>query len=69
MKIHQLLSGLSIPLTNQEQQFIEQYDYNVKVTSLDESDQWIAQGLVRKGIYSIGRDDCTLIKNIKNTDK
>ena len=64
MKIHQLLSGIDIPLSNEENKFIETHDQHVKLTSLDEHDQWLAQSLVRKGIYSISKDNVTLTKNI-----
>ena len=64
MKIHQLLSGIDIPISNEEHRFIESHDRSVKITSLDEHDQWLAQSLVRKGIYSISKDNVTLTKNI-----
>lgn len=63
MKIHQLLSGITVPVTNEEQRFIEHYD-RVRITSLDEHDQRTAHNLVRKGVYSIGNDNCTLSKRI-----
>jgi hypothetical protein len=64
MKIHQLLSGIDISISNEEHRFIESHDHSVKITSLDEHDQWLAQSLVRKGIYSISKDNVTLTKNI-----
>lgn len=64
MKIHQLLSGIDISISNEEHRFIESHDQTVKITSLDEHDQWLAQSLVRKGIYSISKDNVTLTKNI-----
>ena len=64
MKIHQLLSGIDISISNEEYRFIESHDQSVKITSLDEHDQWLAQSLVRKGIYSISKDNVTLTKNI-----
>jgi hypothetical protein len=64
MKIHQLLSGIDIPLSNEENKFVETHEQRVKLTSLDEHDQWLAQSLVRKGIYSISKDNVTLTKNI-----
>lgn len=55
MKIHQLIGGISIPVTNEEESFINRHN-SVKITSLDERDSWLAQTLVRKGIYDkIGR--------------
>lgn len=67
MKIHQLLSGVGIAITNEEQQFISRHDNNVRLSSLDEHDEWLAQSLVRKGVYSISKDNSTLSKNINET--
>jgi len=69
MKIHQLLSGIDIAVTNEEQQFMERHEQQVRLTSLDEHDQWLAQNLVRKGIYTISKDSSTLIKNLNETNK
>jgi hypothetical protein len=63
MKIHQLVSGVSIPVNNEEQCFINKHD-SVKLTSLDERDSWLAQNLVRKGIYDVSKDHVTLSKKI-----
>lgn len=64
MKIHQLLSGFDLYLNNEEKTFLEEHD-EVKITSLDEHNRWLVQNLVRKGVYSISKDNNTLIKNIK----
>jgi hypothetical protein len=64
MKIDQLLSGIHIVLTNEEKSFVEKHEDGISITSLDEHDQWLAQSLVRKGIYSISKDNVTLTKNI-----
>jgi hypothetical protein len=68
MKIHQLLGGLSVVVTNEEQRFIERHRDQVKLTSLDDHDQWLAQNMVRKGLYSISNDSTTLIKNLHETN-
>jgi len=67
MKIGQLLSGMHIVLTNEEQSFIRRHKNSVTITSLDEHDQWLAQNLVRKGLYSISKDNRTLIKQLDET--
>lgn len=70
MKIHQLLSSkVDIVVTNEEQSFINKHNTNVRLSSLDDHEQWVAQNLVRKGIYGIAEDNVTLIKKIneKNT--
>jgi len=69
MKIRQLLSGFDIAITNDEHQFMERHNNDVKLTSLDEHDQWIAQTLVRKGVYTISKDSTTLIKNLHETNR
>jgi hypothetical protein len=66
MTIDQLLKKLEIFTSNEEQQFIDQHD-RVKLTSLSEHDHWIAQNLVRKGIYTISNDDNTLIKKLNES--
>jgi hypothetical protein len=67
MKIHQLLSGVGVAITNEEQQFISRHDNNVRLNSLDDHDVWLAPSLVRKGVYSISKDSSTLSKNINET--
>lgn len=62
MKIVQLLSGLSLPLNNAEKAFVEKYD-RVNITRLNEQELWLAQNLVRRGVYSISNDNVTLIKS------
>ncbi len=62
MKIHQLVSGYGVPVTNEEQQFIKRHGDSVKLTALDEHDLWLAQGIVRKGLYNVDNDNVTLIK-------
>ena len=62
MRIYQLLSNLAVVVTNEEQQFISRHDNNVRLSSLDDHDVWLAQSLVRKGVYSISKDSNTLIR-------
>jgi len=64
MKIHQLLSGLEIAVTNEEQHFMDRHEDHVKLTSLDDHDQWLAQNLVRRGVYGIAEDNITLVKSV-----
>ena len=64
MKIHQLLSGITLPVTNEEQRFIEHHESGVKISSLDQHDQWLAQSLVRKGVYKISKDSNTLMLDL-----
>jgi hypothetical protein len=64
MKIHQLLSGVDITLTNEETKFIKTHEDNVSINSLDDHNQWVAQNLVRKGVYAMGKDHTTLYKKL-----
>ena len=66
MKINQLLSGHHIMVTNEEQEFIKNNRSSVKLTALDERDSWLAQNLVRKGLYNISKDNNTLIRAVKD---
>jgi hypothetical protein len=68
MKIRQLLSGMDIVLTNQEQSFVEKHSDKISMTGLDEHNQWLAQNLVRKGVYTISKDTHTLIRKIHETN-
>lgn len=67
MKIRQLLDGFDIPLSNAEQQFVETHKSRVFLKSLSEQELWVAQNLVRKGIYSISKDNQTLINKLDET--
>jgi len=64
MKIVQLLTGLPTTITNEELKFIKRHRENITINSLDEHDQWVAQNLVRKGVYSISKDSRTLVNNL-----
>jgi hypothetical protein len=64
MRIHQLVSGPSIALTNEETKFVKKHSDQVKITSLDEHDQWLAQTLVRKGVFQISKDNNTLTNTL-----
>lgn len=62
MKINQLISGFPVMLSNQEQAFLDKHNTNVALMNLTEHELWLAQNLVRKGVYDISKDDQTLIK-------
>lgn len=61
MKIQQLLSGLKLILTNEEKEFFNKHQ-EVTISSLHERDHWLAQNLVRKGLYTISKDNNTLVR-------
>jgi len=56
MKIHQILHGISIIITNEERDFVSRIGDDVFLSSLDNHDQWLAQNLIRKGVYEISND-------------
>ena len=62
MKIRQLLDSITIAVTNEEQEFISKHPSSVRLTMLDDRSHWLAQNLVRKGVYEISKDNVTLIK-------
>jgi len=64
MKIYQLLDNLHISVTNEEQKFIDSHNSRLRLTSLDERETWLAQNLVRKGVYAISKDNNTLIRRV-----
>lgn len=68
MKIQQLLSGLPIVLSNEEHDFVKKYKDKVKITSLDEHDLFLAQNLVRRGVFEISNDNVTIVNNSQSKD-
>lgn len=65
MKIKQLISGNLIPLSNEEKDFVNQHKSITNLRGLNEHELWIAQNLVRKGIYDLSEDGTAIIKQIK----
>lgn len=61
MKISQLLN-FSIPLTNEEKEFVDSHSNKISIASLLDRDQVLARNLVRKGIYEISNDNKYLEK-------
>jgi hypothetical protein len=68
MKIHQILDGVSIMITNEERDFISKHDNEVSVSILDPHNQIIANNLVRKGVYSISNDKKYITKRTHNNE-
>lgn len=61
MKIHQLIGGPSIILTNEEQSFIKKHNNEIPLRTLYDRDEILARNLVRKGVYEISKDNTNLI--------
>lgn len=68
MKICQLISGLSIALSNQEKKFVDSHKDKISIYGLNEHDLWIAQNLLKKGVYSISKDRKILIKELDDNN-
>jgi hypothetical protein len=62
MKITELFESIRIVLSNEERKFIDTHGDQVFLTSLDDRATWLAQNLVRKGIYEISNDTKQLVK-------
>jgi hypothetical protein len=67
MKIIHLL-GLDMPLSNEENKFVNEHTGKIWIEGLGERDQYLARNLVRKGIYKISKDNQHIFKkNEKNS--
>lgn len=65
MKITELVSMIGIHLSNEELDFVTNYGDQIRATSLDEHSSWVAQNLLRKGVYELSNDK-TQINKVKN---
>ena len=66
MKIHHLLDGVSIIITNEERNFIGAHGQQFPVASLSGRETWLAQNLLRKNVYKLTNDStCMIINNSK----
>jgi hypothetical protein len=61
MKIVDLL-GVRLPLTNEEQEFLNSHQNRIKISGLVERDEVVARNLVRKGLLEISNDSQFLIQ-------
>ena len=68
MKIRQLLDSVTMAVTNEEQEFISKHPSSVRLSVLDDRSHWVAQNLVRKGVYEISKDNNTLVNKLNETD-
>lgn len=60
MKIRHLIA--EIILTNEEKKFTQKHSDGVSLNGLDDREYWLAQNLVRKGVYEVSKDSQTLVK-------
>ena len=62
MRYHEIAKIPSIIITNEEHAFIEKHGSKVRLSFLDEHQNYIANLLVRKGVYRISKDRETIVK-------
>ena len=65
MKIHQIIGAPAILITNEERKFISNHGDTISLGFLDEHQQYVANNLVRKGVYSISNDKRYIIRKDK----
>jgi hypothetical protein len=68
MKIHQILDGISIIITNEERDFIKKHGPDVPLSLLDQHQNYLAHTLVRKGVYEMSDDRRTIKKKNKTNE-
>lgn len=68
MKIHQILNGIHIIVTNEERAFIKKHGEDVPLSLLDPHQNYLAHTLVRKGVYEMSDDRRTITKKKKTNE-
>jgi hypothetical protein len=68
MKILDVINSIGVAVNNEERTFLNKHGDDIRLTSLDEREIWLAQNLVRKGLYEISNDagQITRVKNVFN---
>lgn len=69
MRVYELLDSPTLIVTNEEHHFAEHHPTRIELSALNERDLVIAQNLVRKGLYSISKDNTTLIRQGHEVNK
>ena len=62
MRYYEIAGLPSIIITNEENAFIQKNGHKVQLSFLDEHQTYIANLLVRKGVYQISKDRETIIR-------
>lgn len=64
MKINELINSFEIYTSNEERNLLNKLNEPVKLSSLEERDQQIAENLIRKSLLiKVGHQDPTVVKN------
>lgn len=66
MKIHHIIGQPPIIISNEERDFINEHGETVSLGFLDEHQSYLANTLVRKGVYSISKDRSYIIRKDKS---
>lgn len=66
MKLHEISGGVPIFLTTEEDLFIKKHGNQIYVSSLDEHNTYLANNLIRKGVYDISNDRKVINKKASN---
>lgn len=66
MKINELIEDFEIWTTNEEKQLLDKLKKPVKLSSLNEHDQFKVQAMIRKSlVIKVGMKDPTIVANEK----
>jgi hypothetical protein len=67
MKINELISNFEIWTTNEEAALLKRLQSPIKISQLDEHDQFRVQAMIRKSLITkIGHNDPSVVANEKN---
>jgi hypothetical protein len=67
MKINELISNFEIWTTNEEAALLKRLQSPIKISQLDEHDQFRVQAMIRKSLLTkIGHNDPSVVANEKN---
>lgn len=67
MKINELIDNFEIWTTNEEAKLLQKLKTPVKISQLNEREQFQVQSMIRKSLVTkIGQDDPSVVANSKN---
>jgi hypothetical protein len=69
MKIHHIIGEPPIIISNEERDFIKEHGDTVSIGFLDEHQTYLANTLVRKGVYTISTDRRYIIRKDKTDER
>jgi hypothetical protein len=69
MKIHHIIGQPPIIISNEERNFVNKHGDTVSLGFLDEHQSYLANNLVRKGVYTISTDKRYIIRKDKSDEQ